>query len=77
MSIELGAFIKSIRDRHGITVLLVEHHMGLVMSISDQVVVLNFGRKITEGKPAQVQQHPEVIKPIWERPPDDRYIARG
>jgi branched-chain amino acid transport system ATP-binding protein len=59
---ELGAFIKSIRDRHGITVLLVEHHMGLVMSISDQVVVLNFGRKITEGKPAQVQQHPEVIQ---------------
>lgn len=59
---QLGSFIKSIRDRHGITVLLVEHHMGLVMSISDQVVVLNFGRKITEGKPAQVQQHPEVIQ---------------
>ena len=59
---KLGDFIKSIRDRHGITVLLVEHHMGLVMSISDQVVVLNFGRKITEGQPAQVQQHPEVIQ---------------
>ncbi len=59
---ELGQFIRGIRDRHGITVLLVEHHMGLVMSISDRVVVLNFGRKITEGAPADVQRHPEVIQ---------------
>ena len=58
---KLGGFIRDIRDRRGITVLLVEHHMGLVMSVSDRVVVLNFGRKITEGRPAEVQQHPEVI----------------
>ncbi len=57
----LGEFIRGIRDKRGITVLLVEHHMGLVMSISDRVVVLNFGRKITEGQPAEVRNDPEVI----------------
>lgn len=58
----LGRLIRDIRDRLGITVLLVEHHMGLVMGISDHVVALNFGRKIAEGEPAQVRQHPEVIR---------------
>jgi branched-chain amino acid transport system ATP-binding protein len=59
---ELGALIQEIRDRLGLTVLLVEHHMSLVMSISDRVVALNFGRKIAEGTPAEVQAHPEVIQ---------------
>ena len=54
--------IQDIRDRLGLTVLLVEHHMSLVMSISDRVVALNFGRKIAEGTPAEVQKHPEVIQ---------------
>jgi branched-chain amino acid transport system ATP-binding protein len=58
----LGQLIRSIRDRLKLTVLLVEHHMSLVMSISDRVVALNFGRKIAEGSPAEVQQHPEVIQ---------------
>jgi len=58
----LGGLIKSIRDRLSLTVLLVEHHMSLVMGISDQVVALNFGRKIAEGTPAEVQQHPELIQ---------------
>ena len=58
---KLGGFIRDLRDKRGITVLLVEHHMGLVMSVSDPVVVLNFGRKITEGAPSQVQRHPDVI----------------
>jgi len=58
----LGVLIKDIRDRLGLTVLLVEHHMSLVMSISDRVVALNFGRKIAEGTPAEVQAHPEVIQ---------------
>jgi branched-chain amino acid transport system ATP-binding protein len=58
----LGALIRGIRDRLALTVLLVEHHMSLVMSISDQVVALNFGRKIAEGTPAEVQQHPELIQ---------------
>jgi branched-chain amino acid transport system ATP-binding protein len=58
---ELGRLIQHIRDDRGVTVLLVEHHMGLVMSISDKVVVLSFGRKIAEGTPAEVQQNPDVI----------------
>ncbi len=58
----LGALIRRIRDQLSLTVLLVEHHMSLVMSISDRVVALNFGRKIAEGTPAEVQQHPELIQ---------------
>ncbi|MDP9901071.1 ABC transporter ATP-binding protein [Variovorax ginsengisoli] len=58
----LGVLIRDIRDRLQVTVLLVEHHMGLVMGISDKVVALNFGRKIAEGTPAQVRAHPEVIR---------------
>lgn len=58
----LGTLIRDIRNRFGITVLLVEHHMSLVMGISDKVVVLNFGKKIAEGTPATVRQHPEVIQ---------------
>jgi branched-chain amino acid transport system ATP-binding protein len=57
---ELGILIRSIRDKLGITVLLVEHHMGLVMSLSDQVVVLNFGRVIADGPPAAVRGDPAV-----------------
>ena len=58
----LGQMIRDIRDRLALTVLLVEHHMSLVMSISDRVVALNFGKKIAEGSPAEVRQHPEVIQ---------------
>ncbi|MSQ63778.1 MAG: ABC transporter ATP-binding protein [Betaproteobacteria bacterium] len=58
----LGLLIRDIRVRLKLTVLLVEHHMSLVMSISDRVVALNFGRKIAEGTPAEVQQHPELIQ---------------
>ncbi len=58
----LGALIRGIRERLRLTVLLVEHHMSLVMSISDRVVALNFGRKIAEGTPDEVRAHPELIQ---------------
>jgi branched-chain amino acid transport system ATP-binding protein len=45
-----------------VTVLLVEHHRILVMAVSDKVVAIDFGRKIAEGTPAEVQRNPEVIK---------------
>jgi len=59
---ELGALIRSVRDKLAITILLVEHHMGLVMSLSDQVVVLNFGRVIADGPPDQVRGNPAVAE---------------
>src|SRR3712207_5728329 len=58
----LGKLIRQIRADRGVTVLLVEHHMSLVMSISDTVVALNFGRKIADGPPALVQKNPDVIR---------------
>jgi branched-chain amino acid transport system ATP-binding protein len=57
----LGRLIQRIRDERDVTVLLVEHHMNLVMSICDKVVVLDFGRNIAEGTPAQVRADPDVI----------------
>lgn len=58
----LAELIRGMRDQRGITVLLVEHHMSLVMGVSDHIVALNFGRKIAEGSPAAIQNHPDVIE---------------
>jgi ABC-type branched-subunit amino acid transport system ATPase component len=59
--IELDNLIRRIRDEQGITVLLVEHDMDLVMGIADRVIVLNYGEKIAEGTPAEVQRDERVI----------------
>lgn len=59
---ELGDLIRKIRVEFNTTVLLVEHHMSLVMRVSDKVVALNFGRKIADDTPANVRNHPEVIR---------------
>jgi branched-chain amino acid transport system ATP-binding protein len=59
---ELGTFIRKLRDDFDLTVLLVEHHMGLVMGIAERIHVLDFGRKIAEGTPDEVQRNPAVIE---------------
>jgi branched-chain amino acid transport system ATP-binding protein len=58
----LARLIRALRERLKLTVLLVEHHMSLVMGVSDFVVTLNMGRVIAQGTPAQVREHPEVIR---------------
>ena len=59
---QLRALILSVRERLSLTILLVEHHMNLVMRVSDKVVALDFGRKIAEGTPKDVQGNADVIR---------------
>jgi branched-chain amino acid transport system ATP-binding protein len=59
---ELGVFIGRLRADYELTILLVEHHMSLVMGVADRVHVLDFGRTIAEGTPAEVQSNPQVIE---------------
>jgi len=59
---DMARFILDIQDELGIAIILVEHDMGLVMDIADRVMVVDFGRKIAEGPPLEVQKNPDVIK---------------
>ncbi len=59
---DMARFILDVNEEHGVTIVLIEHDMGVVMDISDRVVVLNFGRKIAEGTPEEVSKNPAVIE---------------
>jgi len=58
----IGELIRSLREKLRLTVLVVEHHMQLLMSLSDWVVALNFGKRIAQGTPAEVREHPELVR---------------
>ena len=60
-TLELAAFISEIRDKYKLSIFLVEHHMDLVMNISDRIYVLDFGKLIAQGVPAEIQSNEEVI----------------
>ena len=58
---ELGAFIRRIRDEFDLTIFIIEHHMNLVMEISDRIYVIEFGKQIAEGTPSEIQNNEAVI----------------
>ena len=58
----LTELIRGIREKYGITIVLIEHDMQLVMSLCDRVMVVNFGKKLAEGVPEEVQNNPQVIE---------------
>jgi branched-chain amino acid transport system ATP-binding protein len=63
----LSKIIRFLRQYHGVTVLLIEHDMGMVMEISDHVIVLDHGDVIARGEPKEIQSNTSVMRPIWER----------
>ncbi|MGA8339235.1 MAG: ABC transporter ATP-binding protein, partial [Solirubrobacteraceae bacterium] len=61
-SLELGRRLRTLPEAHGVTVFLIDHDMGLVLSVCDHLMVLDFGRQIATGSPAEIREDPRVIE---------------
>jgi branched-chain amino acid transport system ATP-binding protein len=68
---DLARLLRDIRDRHGISILLIEHDMGMVMGLSDHIIVLDHGRVIADGAPLAVRNNPAVIRAYLGEEDDD------
>jgi branched-chain amino acid transport system ATP-binding protein len=74
---ELADLIRKVNSELGVTVLLIEHDMKLVMSVAQRIIVLNFGQVIAEGSPAQIQRDPVVINAYLGAPDDENETTTG
>ena len=61
-SMALTAFVQSLRDKYGITIVIIDHHMDVVMALCDRITVLNFGQLLANGSPDEIQSNPDVIE---------------
>jgi branched-chain amino acid transport system ATP-binding protein len=59
---QLMDLLRQVRDEYQLSVLLIEHNMGMVMRLAEQIAVLNFGEKLAEGTPGEIQRHPKVLE---------------